>query len=67
MLSSCVENAISSTQSVQDIQNTLFQSATVLSKGVSIWALVVVALLAITLPIVIGGATVANTVLKLFF
>lgn len=70
ILSSCVQDAVGSTRTVQDLQQTLDQSAEALSKGIDVWALVVMALiglLALVLPMVIGGTTITTTILSLIF
>ena len=66
----CITNAVTSSDAVQTLQATLDQSATAKSEGLSAFGIALIIgmiILAITVPVVVGGTQVVNSVLKLFF
>jgi hypothetical protein len=68
--SQCLLNSINSSTAVQDLQNTVDQSASAKSQGISEWALVammICGLLVIVVPIAVGGSELISAVTKLFF
>lgn len=67
---SCVTNAVSNANGTQQITQAVTQSATAKSEGLSAWgiaAIIGMVVLALTLPIIVGGNEIINGVLKLFF
>ena len=66
----CITNVISSQNAVQDLQKQLDISATAKSEGLSAFGIALIIgmiILAITVPVVVGGTQVVNSLLKLFF
>ena len=74
IFSTCVQDAISNSDAVNKVQSILDQSATAISAGIDIWALVAMLAIAvvggiasIVVPIVVGGVTLVDMILKLIF
>jgi hypothetical protein len=67
---SCITNSVSNNNAAQKITQTLKQSATAKSEGLSAFGIALIigmVILALTVPVIVGGSTVVNSVLKLFF
>lgn len=70
LFSKCVEDTIANTSSFQKIQQDLSQSSSAISKGISIWPIVIligVVLLFIMAPIVAGEKTIVKTISNFLF
>ncbi|MBL4898197.1 MAG: hypothetical protein JKX76_00990 [Colwellia sp.] len=66
----CLLNSINDSTAVQDLQNTVDQSSTAKSEGLSMWmiiVLVIAAMLMLVVPITITGNEMMSTMTKIFF
>lgn len=70
IFSKCVENAVANSQTLQSLQQKLEQSASSETKGISAWALVILAILGLLMmaaPFIFGASTIFGTVSKFLF